>query len=91
MRYYISDLHFFHEKMLNDMDRRGFSDLTEMHEYMISRWNERVGKKDEVVILGDFSVGLEWRYSSAADTSSDLFRPSTASPGVPNGLLLSGI
>ncbi len=57
MRYYISDLHFFHETLLHDMDCRGFRDLEEMHEYIISRWNARVGKKDEVVILGDFSVG----------------------------------
>lgn len=56
MRYYISDLHFFHEAMLQSMDCRGFSCLEEMHEYMIDQWNRRVRKKDEVVILGDFSV-----------------------------------
>lgn len=57
MRYYISDLHFFHETLLNKMDCRGFADVEAMHEYMIDRWNARVRKKDEVVILGDFSVG----------------------------------
>ncbi len=39
------------------MDMRGFADETEMNEYMIAQWNSRVGKKDEVEILGDFSLG----------------------------------
>lgn len=57
MRYYISDLHFFHKEMNERMDCRGFSDLESMHEYMIRRWNEKVRPVDEVVILGDFSMG----------------------------------
>ena len=57
MRYYISDLHFFHEKLLQRMDCRGFGSLQEMHDYMIQKWNAKVRKKDEVVILGDFSLG----------------------------------
>lgn len=57
MRYYISDLHFFHEALLTQMDCRDFPDLETMHEAIIERWNARVKKKDEVVILGDFSVG----------------------------------
>lgn len=56
MRYYIADCHFFHEKV-RLMDKRPFESLEEMHEVMIQRWNERVGKKDEIVILGDFSMG----------------------------------
>lgn len=57
MRYYIADCHFFHEKLLKYMDGRGFETMEEMHEYMISQWNSRVRKNDEVVILGDFSWG----------------------------------
>ena len=57
MRFYIADLHFFHENLLNDMDHRGFSSLEEMHEYMIDKWNMRVNKRDEVIVLGDFSMG----------------------------------
>ena len=34
------------------MDKRGFADTEAMNEYMIERWNSRVKKKDEVVILG---------------------------------------
>ncbi|MBQ4233187.1 MAG: metallophosphoesterase family protein [Lachnospiraceae bacterium] len=57
MRFYIADLHFYHENLLNDMDHRGFESLEKMHEYMINQWNKRVNKRDEVIVLGDFSMG----------------------------------
>ena len=57
MRYYISDLHFYHKGMNESMDCRGFSSVEEMNEVMIERWNAKVTKKDEVVILGDLSFG----------------------------------
>lgn len=57
LRYYIADLHFFHEAMNNSMDCRGFASLEEMNEVMIEKWNSRVRKKDEVVIIGDLSFG----------------------------------
>lgn len=56
MRYYISDLHFFHEDLNHQMDCRGFCDQQEMNEYMIRQWNSRVRKNDEVVVLGDLSM-----------------------------------
>lgn len=57
MRYYIADLHFFHEGINTRMDQRGFASVEEMNEYMIEKWNTRVRRKDEVVILGDLSWG----------------------------------
>lgn len=48
MRYYISDLHFFHENMNTKMDKRGFESVEAMNEYMISQWNKKVRKNDEV-------------------------------------------
>ncbi len=57
MRYYIADLHFFHEALNTGMDRRGFADVTEMNEMMIAKWNSKVRQNDEVVIIGDFSFG----------------------------------
>ena len=39
------------------MDKRGFSDVTEMNEYMIDKWNNKVTNADTVVILGDLSLG----------------------------------
>ena len=57
MRYYISDLHFYHENLNTKMDCRGFSSAEEMNAYMIRQWNSRVRSCDEVVVLGDFSMG----------------------------------
>lgn len=57
MRYYIADLHFFHANMNIKMDHRGFATVEEMNEYMISKWNSKVRKNDEVVIIGDLSWG----------------------------------
>lgn len=57
MRYYISDLHFFHNTLNTQMDCRGFASAEEMNTYMIHQWNSRVRHNDEVVILGDFSFG----------------------------------
>lgn len=57
MRYYIADCHFCHEALLESMDCRDFATVEDMNEYMISQWNRRVRKKDEVIILGDLSMG----------------------------------
>lgn len=57
MRYYISDLHFFHSAMNERMDHRGFQTVEEMNEYMITKWNSKVRKNDDVVIIGDLSWG----------------------------------
>ncbi len=57
MRYYISDLHFFHENLNHRMDCRGFADAAEMNEYMVEKWNGKVKKGDDVIILGDVSAG----------------------------------
>jgi calcineurin-like phosphoesterase family protein len=56
MRYYISDLHFFHASMNEHMDNRGFGSVEEMNDYMIKQWNSRVRHGDDVIVLGDFSV-----------------------------------
>lgn len=53
---YISDLHFYHNRLCKELDKRGFADYTVMNEYMIRRWNEKVTSRDEVYILGDFSI-----------------------------------
>lgn len=57
MRYYISDCHFWHEKLLSQMDHRPFESVEAMNDFMIEQWNKRVRKNDDVVILGDFSWG----------------------------------
>ena len=57
MRFYIGDTHFYHGALNDKMDCRGFSTEEEMNQTMIDQWNSRVRKKDEVVILGDLSLG----------------------------------
>lgn len=57
MRYYIADCHFYHRNLLKMMDRRDFQSLEEMHEVMIEKWNKKVHANDEVIILGDLSLG----------------------------------
>ncbi len=57
MRYYIADLHFFHESLNTKMDHRGFENVEAMNQYMIDKWNQKVRRNDEVVILGDLSWG----------------------------------
>lgn len=57
MRYYISDLHFYHENLNYQMDHRGFQDVAEMNAHMIRQWNSRIRDKDEVIVLGDLSLG----------------------------------
>lgn len=41
MNYYISDLHLFHEASIR-FDNRPFGYLDEMHEAVVSRWNNKV-------------------------------------------------
>ncbi len=57
MRYYIADSHFFHAALNDRMDCRGFSCVEEMNEYMLTKWNQKVRKNDDVIILGDLSLG----------------------------------
>ena len=53
---YIADCHFFHNNLNFFMDKRGFKDYEEMDQFMISQWNSHVTSKDDVYILGDFSI-----------------------------------
>lgn len=53
---YIADLHFYHNNLNHCMDMRGFSGSEEMNAYMIRQWNDHVAEKDEIYILGDFSI-----------------------------------
>ena len=55
MKYYISDLHLFHENAIA-FDHRPFASLQEMHDTILKNWNERVTNGDMVYILGDVSM-----------------------------------
>lgn len=62
MKYYISDMHFFHKNVTkegNNFDNRPFNSLTEMHQYMKEKWNSKITNGDTVYILGDMSNEME--------------------------------
>ena len=59
MKYYISDLHFFHKNVTkegNDFDNRGYESVEEMHQDIKERWNKKITNGDTVYILGDVSL-----------------------------------
>lgn len=53
---YIADCHFYHDRICREMDNRGFPGFREMNEHMMKQWNRKVRPRDEVYILGDFSI-----------------------------------
>lgn len=56
MRWFTSDLHFFHNLILKKY-RSESPSLQEMHEKMIIQWNKQVKSRDMVYIIGDVSFG----------------------------------
>lgn len=56
-----ADHHFGHKNILKfedsngDLIREGFSDIQEMNEYMVEKWNEVVSPGERVYHLGDFT------------------------------------
>ena len=58
MKRYIADQHFFDSDVMLLMDKRPFESIDDMNNYMVSRWNETVQKKDEIYVIGDM---FSWR------------------------------
>ena len=56
MIWFTSDLHFYHNNVINN-SKRPFKNMDEMHEVLIKNWNDRVKKKEIIYVLGDFSFG----------------------------------
>lgn len=54
MNFYISDIHFGHERAI-EFDKRPFATVEEMDRMLIELWNARVQPEDSVYILGDFA------------------------------------
>jgi len=52
----ISDTHFCHKNIIR-YSGRPFKTIDEMNDEMIKRWNNKVGKDDFVIHLGDFALG----------------------------------
>lgn len=56
--FYIADLHFGHERII-EFDHRPFANMEEMETELIRRWNSVVEPGDTVFILGDFCWRVE--------------------------------
>ena len=54
MIFYISDLHLGHQNILK-LSNRPFETVEEMNEKLITNWNTRIKKTDDVYFLGDFA------------------------------------
>ena len=61
MIYFISDLHFNHDKEFV-YKPRGFNSISEMNETLIINWNKTVNKDDTVYVLGDFFLGTDLEF-----------------------------
>lgn len=55
MIYFTSDLHFYHDKIIQHA-KRPFYNAEEMNQALIRRWNQKVRMQDEVYILGDVTM-----------------------------------
>ena len=56
MIYFTSDLHLGHDQEFI-WGARGFNSVKEMNEKIITRWNSRITKDDDVYVLGDLVMG----------------------------------
>ena len=55
MKYYTSDLHLFHTKII-EYEKRPFGSVEEMNNTIIDNINYRLTPDDELYILGDFTL-----------------------------------
>lgn len=67
MNYFISDMHFFHERLLgnSDFSPRPFKNIAHMHHQLITSWNAVVKESDHVYHLGDLAMHPKYEKGSA--------------------------
>lgn len=58
MKFFISGSHFNHF-YVTEFINRTYASLEEIHEFLISNWNAKVGADDEVFIIGNMFVNVE--------------------------------
>jgi len=61
MIWFISDLHFGHDKEFI-YGPRGFKSVEEMNETQINNWNSVVAPEDDIYVLGDFFLGTDYDF-----------------------------
>lgn len=58
MRFWTSDHHFGHDNIIG-FANRPWSDVDQMNEAMIEAWNGVVTDEDDVIVVGDFALGVQ--------------------------------
>jgi len=71
--FFTSDTHFGHTNIIKHC-ARPFETVSQMDNELIRRWNTRVGRKDVVYHLGDFSFGNVEKYRRCLNGSICLIR-----------------
>ena len=61
-----SDTHFNHKKII-EYTGRPFRTVEDMNEGIITKWNNKVGKEDLIIHLGDFALGNEKEVKNIKD------------------------
>lgn len=88
MQYFLSDTHFNHANIIK-YSKRPFKSVEDMNHTLLMNWIDTVGRKDEVVFVGDFAMG---RYESilhdVLKCKTDFVLGNHDSEFVPNGLPL---
>lgn len=69
MVYFISDLHFFHDRKFI-YEPRGFKSEKEMREYYVKEWQKTATNDDDIYVAGDFCLGTD--YDAIADLVKSL-------------------
>lgn len=64
--FFTADTHFNHANII-EYSKRPFSDLEEMTEAIIERWNRCVSKGDTVFHLGDFALSWGKKHAAVID------------------------
>lgn len=59
MKIFITADHHFHHKNIIEYCGRPFKTVEEMDKVMAEKWNDKVGKEDLVLHLGDFALGTK--------------------------------
>ena len=59
MKIFITADHHFHHKNIIEYCNRPFKTVDEMDKVLIEKWNNKVGKDDLVIHLGDFALGTK--------------------------------
>lgn len=56
MKWFVSDLHFYHKNIIHLQDRP-YKSVDDMNNDLVRIWNAHVAKGDTVYVIGDFSFG----------------------------------